>query len=87
MSNSSSSREWLVPLVSFLIEGLGAFEPRGFSYHQFHAERLYGISQKDFEKTRVSLSQTSRAAKILRHIVGRAPLCPLHHSSVSFLLL
>ena len=47
-SSSSSSKDWMVPLVLFLIEGLAAFEPRAFSYHQFHAERLHGISQADF---------------------------------------
>lgn len=68
-SSSSSNKDWLVPLVLFLIEGLAAFEPRAFSFHQFHAERLHGVSQTDFEKTRVSLSQTGRAAQILKDIV------------------
>lgn len=73
-SSGKGNEDWLVPLVLFLIEGLAAFEPRAFSFHQFHAEKLHGISQKDFEKTRVSLSQTGRAAKILKDIVRT------HHS-------
>ena len=68
-SSSSSSKDWLVPLVLFLIEGLAAFEPRALSFQQFHAEGIHGVSQKDFEKARVSLSQTGRAATMLKDIV------------------
>ncbi|OEH76647.1 hypothetical protein cyc_03395 [Cyclospora cayetanensis] len=72
--STHDTEAWLVPLVVFLIEGLGAFEPRAFAFHQFHAERLHGVSQKDFERTRVSLSQTGRAAKILKDIARQMDL-------------
>lgn len=57
-SSRSALKEWLVRLVSVLVESMSALEPKTLQYMQFHTARLQ-INDEELENMRVRLSRQS----------------------------
>ena len=75
-SSRAALKEWLVRLVSVLVESMSALEPKTLQYMQFHTARLQ-INDEELENMRVRLSRQSPMQEALDaclQSLGKRPL-------------